>query len=140
MIYGLLSSAAVFAQTHRAALPQETVETLNATPKMAIGVSEERTVHSAFKLYEHLKESGVQIEDFEIVIWGKVVADLKDGTVLAEFIKPYLNTGLSVKVCQVALQKLKVDPKDLPKGITVTPTAYARLFELQALGYNVLVP
>lgn len=121
-------------------LDRQIVSDLGKTPKMAFGVSAERQLKGAFMVYENLKNNNVKIEKFEIVIWGPIVTDLKKDTELAEFIKPFLDGKLDVTVCNVALDKMGVKESELLPGIKVVDNAYVRIFQLQALEYNVLVP
>lgn len=121
-------------------LDRQIVSDLGKTPKMAFGVSAERQLKGAFVVYDNLKNNKVGIEKFEIVIWGPIVTDLKKDTELAEFIKPFLDGKLDVSVCKVALDKMGVKESELLPGITAVDNAYVRIFQLQALDYNVLVP
>lgn len=121
-------------------LDRQIVSDLSKTPKMAFGVSSEREVKGAFVVYENLKNNRARIEKFEIVIWGQIVTDLKKDTELAAFIKPFLDDRLDVSVCKVALDKMGVKESELLPGIKVVDNAYVRLFQLQALDYNVLIP
>lgn len=121
-------------------LDSQTINDLNITPKMAFGVSAERPLRGAFMVYDNLKDSGVKIEKFEILIWGPIVTDLKKETELAAFIKPLLDGDLEVTVCRVALDKMGIKESELLPGIKVVGNAYVRLFQMQALGYNVIIP
>ncbi|SEA25928.1 DsrE family protein [Psychroflexus halocasei] len=125
------------AQTDR--IEKSTVETLNKSDNFAIGVSGERQLKSAYSMYQKFQNSGVKLKRFEIVIWGAVVKDLKKGTELHDYIKAQEVKGLQVTVCQIALDYFDVSKEDLPYGIKVVPDAHVRLFELQALGYNLIV-
>jgi intracellular sulfur oxidation DsrE/DsrF family protein len=87
-----------------------------------------------------LKQSAVKFDNYEIVVWGKVVKDIKDSEDLFDFITKHIDKNIKVSVCAVAMDKLGVNQKDLPKGAEVVADAYVRIFELQALGYNVLIP
>jgi intracellular sulfur oxidation DsrE/DsrF family protein len=136
----MLLSTTLMAQETPKLIDKSVVETLNKTPNIGFGVSEERPLRSAFMMYEQLKQSGVEIENYEIVIWSKVVKDIKDNKDLHDFISDHMNEGITVSVCAVAMNKLGVTKEDLPKGIQVVDNAYVRIFELQALGYNFLIP
>lgn len=116
------------------------IEDLAKTPNLGFGVSSERPLHGAFMVYKNLKESGAKIENFEIVIWGPIVTELKKGEKQAEFIKPFLDDKLSVTVCAVALERMGVKESELLPGIKVVGNAYVRIFQLQALGYNIIIP
>jgi len=121
-------------------LDTQTIIDLSKTPKMAFGVSAERQLKGAFMVYDNLKENKAKIEKFEILIWGPIVTDLKKDTELAAFIKPFLDGNLDVTVCRVALDRMGIKESELLPGIKVVGNAYVRLFQLQALDYNVIIP
>lgn len=121
-------------------LDRQIISDLSKTPKMAFGVNAERPLKGAFMVYDNLKENEAKIEKFEIVIWGPIVPELKKDTELAEFIKPFMDGKLDVSVCKVALDKMGVKESELLPGIKVVDNAYVRIFQLQALDYNVLIP
>ncbi|RYM35040.1 hypothetical protein ERX46_06610 [Brumimicrobium glaciale] len=136
----MLFSTAVISQNSSNTIDKSVVKTLNKTPNLGFGVSEERPLRSAFMMYEQLKQSEVKFDNYEIVVWGMVVKDIKENKELFDFITKYMDDGLTVSICAVALDKLGVTKEDLPKGFKVVDDAYVRIFELQALGYNVLIP
>ena len=88
-------------------------------------------------MYDLLIENGVKIEDYEIVVKGKVVTQLVKGSELEEFFKKYKGK-VKVSVCSVAMEKLGVAEETLFDGLDVTPTASVRVLQLQANGYNTL--
>lgn len=136
----MLFTTTLMAQDAPRLIDKSVVETLNKTPNIGFGVSEERPLRSAFMMYEQMKQSGMEIENYEIVIWSKIVKDIKDNKDLYDFISNHINEGITVSVCAVAMNKLGVTKEDLPKGMEVVDNAYLRIFELQALGYNFLIP
>lgn len=116
------------------------IEDLALTPRLGFGVSAERPLQGAFMVYQNLKESGAKIENFEIVIWGPIVTELKKGEKQAAFIEPFLDEKLTVSVCAVALDRMGVKKSDLLPGIKVVDNAYVHIFRLQSLGYNMIIP
>ena len=136
----MLFSTAVIAQDKPKAIDKSVVKTLNKTPNIGFGVSEERTLRSAFMMYEQMKLSGVKFDNYEIVVWSMVVKDIKEDQALFDFITERMDENITVSVCAVAMDRLGVTIEDLPKGIQVVDNAYVRIFELQALGYNFLIP
>ena len=136
----MLFSTAVMSQSTPKTIDKSVVKTLNKTPNIGFGVSEERPLRSAFMMYEQMKLSGVKFDNYEIVVWSKVVKDIKEDQALFDFIKERMDENITVSVCAVAMDRLGVTIEDLPKGIQVVDNAYVRIFELQALGYNFLIP
>jgi len=136
----LLFSTVVMAQNAPKTIDEAVVETLNKTPNLGFGASEERPLRSAFMMYEQMKNSGVEFENYEIVVWGMVVKEIKESKDLFDFITKSLDGDIQVSVCAVAMDKFGIKLEDLPKGIQVIDNAYVRIYEMQALGYNVLIP
>lgn len=122
------------------ALDSEIVQDLNQTNYFAMGVSSEKRLKAAFSIYEQLIENGVNVQDFEVVVWGKVVAQLQAGTELADYIAMHDQEGIHIIVCQVAMKRLEVSEDDLLPGLTPVPNAFLRIYQLQANGYNTLIP
>nr|WP_299205234.1 hypothetical protein [uncultured Brumimicrobium sp.] len=140
LVGAMLFTVSGFAQDSPQKINESVVKTLNKTPNLGFGVSAERPLRSAFMMYEQLKASGVEFENYEIVIWSKVVQDIKENKLLFDFITEHMDEDITVSVCAVAMDRLGVSKDDLPKGIQVVDNAYVRIFELQALGYNFLIP
>lgn len=136
----MLFSTAAMSQDAPKAIDKSVVKTLNKTPNIGYGVSSERPLRSAFMMYEKMKISGVKFDNYEIVVWSEVVKDIKENQELFEFVKEHMDENITVSVCSVAMARLGVTKNELPKGIQVVDNAYLRIFELQALGYNFLIP
>ncbi|MDN6279747.1 MAG: DsrE family protein [Psychroflexus sp.] len=129
----------MLAQEQAPKIAKSSVEIINKSTNFAMGVTGERQLRDAFEMYEKFKNSGVEFDNFEIVIWSGVVKDLKKGSELAQFIETQMEEGLKVSVCQIALDYFEMSAQDIPQKMQVVPDAYVRLFELQALGYNLIV-
>jgi len=118
-------------------LDTEIVNDLKNTKQFAIGVSDERFFRGALNMYDLLVESGVEIEDYEVVVKGKVVAYLVKGSELENFFQKY-KSKVRVSICSVAMRKLGVSEDELFDGLEPIPTWSVRILQLQAKGYNVL--
>lgn len=121
-------------------LEKQVVQDLSLTPKMALGLTQERHIKGALNFIRQMEQSGVIVDKFEIVIWGKVVEQLKGSTALATAIEDNLHPKLQISVCEVAMERLGVTKEELPKGTSTVSNAFLRLLQLQAIGYNVIVP
>lgn len=121
-------------------LDEQVVADLNLTPQMALGLQKERHIIGAIKFYNQLLESDVDFENFEIVIWGDVVDNLRKGTELSREIEANQHPKLRVSVCQAAMERLGVSEDELPEGVTSVPNAFLRLLQIQARGYNTVIP
>lgn len=122
-------------------LSKGAVENMSKTPHFAMGVSTARRLQNALMMFETLKDNKVEFEKYEILVWDKVVSELKEGSEWHKMFKEALDDKrLTVSVCAFAMKKLKVDEKELIPGMTPVPDAFLRVYELQALGYNVLIP
>ncbi|MDF4203882.1 DsrE family protein [Maribacter sp. SA7] len=118
-------------------LDQETVADLQKTPKYGFILTTERHFKGVLSMYDLLIENGVKIEDYEIVVKGKVVTQLVKDSELEKFFQKYKGK-VRVSVCSVAMEKLGVAEETLFDGLDVTPTASVRMLQLQANGYNTL--
>jgi len=118
-------------------LDQQTISDLQKTPKYAFVLTTEKHFKGVLSMYDLLIENGVPIEDYEIVVKGKVVTQLVKNSELEEFFQKYKGK-VKVSVCSVAMEKLGVAEEKLFDGLNVTPTASVRMLQLQANGYNTL--
>lgn len=118
-------------------LDQQVVTDLQKTPKYGFILTTERHFKGVLGMYDLLIENGVTIENYEIVVKGKVVTQLVKNSELETFFQKYKGK-VKVSVCSVAMEKLGVSKEDLFDGLSVTPTASVRMLQLQANGYNTL--
>lgn len=123
--------------TAQVRLDAETVNDLKSIKQFAIGVSDERHFKGALNMYDLLMESGVEIVDYEVVVKGKVVAELVKGSKLETFFQKY-KSKVRVSICSVAMEKLNVSADQLIDGLVPVPTWSVRILQLQAKGYNTL--
>jgi intracellular sulfur oxidation DsrE/DsrF family protein len=118
-------------------LDQQTITDLQKTPKYAFVLTTEKHFKGVLSMYDLLIENGVPIEDYEIVVKGKVVTQLVKNSDLEKVFEKYKGK-VKVSVCSVAMEKLGVAEETLFEGLNVTPTASVRMLQLQANGYNTL--
>ncbi|WP_186435556.1 DsrE family protein [Maribacter sp. MAR_2009_72] len=118
-------------------LDQQTVTDLQKTPKYGFILTTERHFKGVLSMYDLLIENGVSIENYEIVVKGKVVTQLVKNSELEKLFQKYKGK-VKVSVCSVAMEKLGVAEDTLFDGLTITPTASVRMLQLQANGYNTL--
>ncbi|WP_396638318.1 DsrE family protein [Maribacter sp. R77961] len=118
-------------------LDKQVITDLQKTPKYGFILTTERHFKGVLSMYDLLIENGVVIEDYEIVVKGKVVTQLVKESELEAFFQKYKGK-VKVSVCSVAMEKLGVAEDTLFEGLDVTPTASVRMLQLQANGYNTL--
>ena len=118
-------------------LSAEVVSDLQKTTQYAFVLSEERHFRGVLSMYDTLEASGVTITDYEIVVKGKVVLQLKKGSELESLYQKYKDK-VRVSVCSVAMSKLGVKEVELIPGLIPVETASIRMLQLQARGYNTL--
>ncbi|SKB26409.1 DsrE family protein [Maribacter arcticus] len=118
-------------------LDQQTIVDLEKTPKYGFILTTERHFKGVLSMYDLLIESGAVIEEYEIVVKGKVVTQLVKNSEMEKFFQKYKGK-VKVSVCSVAMEKLGVAEETLFDGLNVTPTASVRMLQLQANGYNTL--
>ena len=106
------------------------------------GVEKARAV--LVNIENHLQVVGWKnIEALELVVHGPALR-----TFLARDIDPevrgkletLLAGGLRFDACQITMARQKIDPKDLPQGVTGVPSGVARVMELQEAGYAYVKP
>lgn len=140
-VFIVLFSFSVSAQSTAAkALETQLASDLSKTPNMALGLQKERHIKGAFKFFDRLLASDIEFENFEIVIWGSVVEEFKKDTELSRIIEKNQHSKLRVSVCQQAMKRLNVTEENLPNGATSVENAFSRLLQIQANGYNVIIP
>ncbi|MFX0555171.1 DsrE family protein [Maribacter sp. CXY002] len=137
ILFLLLLTGTVNTVTGQKKLDGQTVADLQKTPKYAFVLTTERHFKGVLSMYDLLISNGVEVQDFEIVVKGKVVTQLTKGSELDKFFEKYKDK-VRVSVCSVAMEKLGVAEEQLFLGLDVTPTASVRMLQLQALGYNTL--
>lgn len=113
---------------------------LSQTTKFALGATTTRHIQAAHKTYQQLVERGVKVEEFVVVLWGPVVKEITTGSEMAEFIQGVKEPSMSFEVCEMAMQMQDISRRDLGREIHTVPNAFIRLYQLQALGYNVIIP
>ena len=121
-------------------LSEQVVADLRQTPNMALGLQKERHIKGGLRFFGQLLASEIDFENFEIVMWGNEVEKLKKGSDLARLIEENQHPKLRVSVCQVAMKRMGVSEEDLPEGAVSVPNAFMRLLQIQAKGYNVIIP
>ena len=118
-------------------LSAEVVSDLQKTTQYAFVLSQDRHFRGVLSMYDKLVASGVAIADYEIVVKGKVVLQLKKGSELESLYQKYKDK-VRVSVCSVAMSKLGVSADELIPGLIPVETASIRMLQLQARGYNTL--
>jgi intracellular sulfur oxidation DsrE/DsrF family protein len=137
-LFIIMAMAATVTVAHgQKKLDQQAIIDLQKTPKYAFVLTTERHLRGVLSMYDLLIENGVLIEDYEIVVKGKVVTQLVKKSELEAFFQKYKGK-VRVSVCSVAMEKLGVAEETLFEGLNVTPTASVRMLQLQANGYNTL--
>lgn len=141
IVFIALFSLSVSAQnTATKPLNKEEVADLSKTPNMALGLQKVRHIKGAFKFFDQLLKSDIEFENFEIVIWGNVVEEFKTDSELSRLIAENQHSKLRISVCQQAMKRMGVTEEDLPEGVISVQNAFLRLLQIQAKGYNVVVP
>ena len=137
IILSILTTLTMSGMYGQRKLDEQTVADLQKTSQYAIGVSDERQFKGALSMYDFLVENGVEIEDYEVVVKGKIVANLVEGSEPETFFQKYKGK-VRVSICSVAMEKLGVSKEELFDGLEPIPTWSVRILQLQAKGYNTL--
>ena len=83
-------------------LDQQTITDLQKTPKYAFVLTTERHFKGVLSMYDLLITSGVIIEDYEIVVKGKVVTQLVKNSELEAFFQKYTRMKLFPTACSLS--------------------------------------
>tara|TARA_Y100000768_G_scaffold386389_1_gene374690 strand:+ start:978 stop:1424 length:447 start_codon:yes stop_codon:yes gene_type:complete len=134
--FGSIAMPSLQAQT----IDETVVKDLKAVQHYALGVQSTREIKGAIMTMKQMQEAGITVEHFEVVIWGKVIKELGSDSEMAEFIRKNASEEMSFSVCAMAMKKLEVSRDEIMPEIGVVPNAYVRLFQLQAKGYNTILP
>lgn len=140
-VFIVLFSLSVSAQnTGTKPMNKQMVSDLSKTPNMALGLQKERHVKGAFKLFDRMIASDMELKHFEIVIWGDAVEEFSKASELSRIIEKNQHPKLRVSVCRQAMKRWNVTKEDLPEGVISVENAFSRLLQIQANGYNVVIP
>lgn len=74
--------------------------------------------------------------DFQIIICGKTVEDLKDKSIMHDFLHKAEAQNVKIVVCGFSLKKFHVEESELPKELEVVPNGILYNFQLQKKGYK----
>lgn len=74
--------------------------------------------------------------DFQIIICGKTVEDLKNKELMHDLLHKAEAQNVKIVICGFSLKKFKVDEKDIPKELEVVPNGILYNFQLQKKGYR----
>lgn len=133
------SSATTLAQT----LPPLTAEEkadLQQNRRYGFLAKEDKHIKGAWDTYQQLKNSGIPVEHFEVIAIGGVVKNITAAQELGKFIQEKSDGVFKVTVCQIAMDRHKIEKKALPKATAVISNGYTRLYQLQAKEYLVIQP
>lgn len=81
------------------------------------------------------KEDGTHFGEFKVVLYGPEVTQLTDKKAMKPLIKLARQSKMKLAVCEMALQKMEVDPRDIPKAFEVVDNAFLHAVQLQKKGY-----
>lgn len=75
--------------------------------------------------------------DFQIVIYGNEVNQLSSPTMI-KYLKQADEYNVKLSVCQMSIDRLKIDPASIPESITPVENAFLYSLQLQKKGYKTL--
>lgn len=81
---------------------------------------------------ESLKvEDGENFGDFQVILYGLQIEGLTDLEKMDPIVKKAEAAGVEIMVCQLSLNKLEIDPRELHPEIKVVGHAFTHLLQLQ---------
>tara|TARA_B100000953_G_scaffold286300_2_gene267617 strand:- start:465 stop:887 length:423 start_codon:yes stop_codon:yes gene_type:complete len=81
------------------------------------------------------EEDGKSFGDFQAIICGKTVEELKNKEVMMDFIEKAEKAHVKIVVCGFSLKKFKVNKEDIPEELEVVDNGILHDFQLQKKGY-----
>ena len=81
------------------------------------------------------KEDAQKFGDFQVIIYGKTVKELTNKENLEKIIKEANSANVKLLVCNMALKKFEVDPKNIPQEFEVVDNAFTHILQMQKQGY-----
>ncbi len=126
--------------TQAQTIDETVVNDLKSTTHYALGAQSVKEIKGAILTMKQMQAAGVEVEHFEVVIWGKVIRELGAESEMQQFIQENAPENMTFNVCAMAMKKLEVSREEIMPEIGVVPNAYIRLFQLQAKGYNTILP
>jgi intracellular sulfur oxidation DsrE/DsrF family protein len=81
------------------------------------------------------EEDGEHFGDFQVIICGKTVTDLRDGNEIKQFIEKAEAANVKIVVCGFSMKKFKVDKNDIPQELDIVDNGILHNFQLQKKGY-----
>lgn len=92
-------------------------------------------LQAAIKTVNMLTEEGRTIDDFEVVLCGKKIAEINDNQ---DLLKKAQQKDITVTACGMSMNKFSVKKSDLPDGVRVVKNGLIRIFDLQEQGYKTI--
>lgn len=77
------------------------------------------------------EEDGAKYGDFQIVMYGSNVKGLTNKEEMETYTGKAKAAGVSISVCKISLDRLKIDQSELHEYIQVVDHAYTHLIQLQ---------
>lgn len=132
-------TAAGCASTAQAAHPDPAASAARPpdSQKAAIGVSSPRHLKVALlTARQMLSGQGTwQAKKVEVVVYGKALLSLQQGSELAADVAKTQKMGARVVACAIAMKGLGVDKSSLLDGVGVVPNGLTELVRLESRGY-----
>lgn len=107
------------------------------TQKAAIGVSSPRHLKVALLTARQMLagEGTWTAKQVEIVVYGKALRSLQQGSALADDVAKTQQMGAKVVACDIALKGMGIDQSTLLDGVGVVPNGLTELVRLESLGF-----
>ena len=77
------------------------------------------------------EEDGSKFGDFQIVMYGSNVKGLTNKAEMETYTKKAKAAGVSISVCKISLDRLGINPAELPEYLKVVDHAFTHLIQLQ---------
>jgi intracellular sulfur oxidation DsrE/DsrF family protein len=107
------------------------------TQDFALLISQPRHVKGVLKMFEDMRSNpkGLQYEKARIVLYGEAIMLAKKGSELEALITESHKFGVTVAVCEQAMERLKLKASELQPITEPVKSAIYEMLRLKTLGY-----
>lgn len=82
-----------------------------------------------------MEEDGEKFGEFKVVLYGPEVVQLTDKEAMKPILKMAQRSHLTLGVCAMALDKMGIDHKKIPKAFEIIDNAFLHYLQLQKKNY-----
>lgn len=125
------------------ATPRQTIDTAelesqaraSLPARVAITVREPRHIMASIKAIDSLRALDPPVEEIHIMAFGQAIEGIQQDSPWADEVKAALESGVQISACELALNRMEIDPATLIAGVGIVPHVFVESIRLQQLGW-----